>query len=379
MNILFLTQHYWPGFGGVETYVRNLAGALIELGHQVTVVTGATADDQVECEEYDGVRIHRYPATRSKIRCRAWFVKNALLFRSAEVIHVSNTLMVEYLRDMLGPFINWSRVFLTRHGMSGQFPVPDSERTRARRSQKWVAGVVHDGRFIERWLDVKPDLCPEQGLFPVADEIAPVQEPPPHSAIFIGRLEPDTGITDYIESTRLINEKLATPFSLHVYGQGSLKAHLLHRAEQLRAPVVFHEPTPDARERIAEHCFAFVDGRMAIHEAFARRRAVIAVYRNPWKRDYLCGETFSPYLVAVDSPEAHARRVVELATCPMERLSLSANAFEYARTLNWRRTAEAFLELWQSRLRHTRPAGAGPGARKRHDVTRAQPVLSKRA
>ncbi len=373
MKITLLAQRYYPSFGGVETYLRNLSRALVDLGHTVTIVSGATKDDQPEIEEHEGATIHRFPATRSKIRCRAWFVRNVSLFRSADIIQVSNTLMLEYLRNMLAPFIDSSRVFLTRHGMSGKYPVPDTERQRAQRAQKWVAGIVHDGRFIERWLDVKPNLCPDQGLFPLADDITQQKEPPPNSAIFIGRLEPDTGISMYVDSIRILNESNrlpAKPFELHVYGNGSLKESLEERIGRERLPVIFHKPTPAARDQIPKHCFAFVDGRMAIVEAYARRRTVIAAYTNPWKKDYLCGETFSPYLIATDSPVAHAQRVLELINDPEQRQFRVNNAFKYARDLSWTATAEQFVNLWVSKC--PKLATSKPSVTKKTNTTSAQ-------
>ena len=39
MNILIASGPFWPGIGGLETVTRLLSTALVELGHQVTVVT----------------------------------------------------------------------------------------------------------------------------------------------------------------------------------------------------------------------------------------------------------------------------------------------------------------------------------------------------
>ena len=42
--------------------------------------------------------------------------------------------------------------------------------------------MVLDGHFIEKWLGVRPDCVPDQGLWPEADDIPEVPEPPPDSA-----------------------------------------------------------------------------------------------------------------------------------------------------------------------------------------------------
>lgn len=363
MRILFFVHRYWPSVGGVEKYIHELAKALLGLGHEVHVVAGATADPaagsstpgrgEAQREVHDGVHIHRFPAQRSPLRARCWLYRNVGLFRRADVVHVSNTHMLEYYYRMFGSLADRRKVFLTRHGTSCQYPVPESEKRRAIRSLELAAGVVHDGAFIETWLGVRPDACPDQGLSPPADDLEPVDEPPPTSAVFIGRLEPDTAIHIYLDAVRILTCAQGKAFRLSVYGDGSLGAELRDQVLRESLPVRFFGKTPDAQRHIVDSCFAFIDGRMAIQEAMARRRLVLAGYTTSPKRDYLGGEPFSPYLVAVASGAELAEQVAHYTDHPDERQALVARAFEHARTLTWRRTARAYLNLWHEGL--TRP------------------------
>jgi glycosyltransferase involved in cell wall biosynthesis len=213
-----------------------------------------------------------------------------------------------------------------------------------------VAGVVHDGAFIEKWLGVRPDICPDQGLSPTADELIPVPEPPPTSAIYIGRLEPDTGIAIYIDAVRLLTGRGGRPLTLDVYGDGSLGASLRATVEREGLPVRFHGRIADAQNRITDSCFAFIDGRMAIQEAMARRRLVLAAYLNPLKRDYLSGERFSPHLVAVGTADELASRTAHFIDHPDRRAAIIERAFAHTQTLTWSRTAAAYLTLWREKL-----------------------------
>ena len=353
MKILFLVHRYWPAVGGVEKYVHELAKALGALGHHIEVVAGATREGLPESEVYQGVVIHRFPAFRSPLRARLWLWRHLHLFRRADVVHVSNTHVLEYYWRTVGFLLDRRKVFLTRHGMSYIHPVPASEKRRAVRSLRLAAGVVHDGAFIEKWLGVKPDLCPDQGLSPPASALEPIPEPPPESAVFIGRLEPDSGIQLYIEAVALLNRKHGRPFGLEVYGDGSLRTPLRERVAQQQLPVRFHGRTPDAQRHISESCFAFLDGRMAMQEAMARRRLVLAAFVDPLKADYVGTETFSPFLVPVGDSAELARKVVHYIDHPEDRAALVGRAFEHAQTLTWQRTAEAYLALWRDRL--TRP------------------------
>lgn len=210
--------------------------------------------------------------------------------------------------------------------------------------------MVHDGEFIGKWLGVRPDLCPDQGLSPEADRLEPLPEPPPTSATYVGRLEPDSGIHIYIDAVRILTKRLARSFELHVYGDGSLMTSLCDIVKRDDLRVVFHGRTPNAQEKIVESCFAFIDGRMAIQEAMARRRLVLAAFVDPWKRDYVCMESFSPFLYAVGDAEALAAKTIYFIDDQDARANAVARAYRFVRGSRGSRTAEIYAKFWQERL-----------------------------
>jgi glycosyltransferase involved in cell wall biosynthesis len=263
---------------------------------------------------------------------------------------------------MIGFLIDRRKAFLTRHGMSYKHPVPELEKRRATRSLRLASGIVHDGEFIQTWLGVKPDICPNQGLYPKADDLTQVPEPSPTSAAYIGRLEPDSGIGTYIDAVRILTREKNRTFELHVYGDGTLMTQLRDEVTRDGLAVQFHGRTPDAQKHITDSCFAFIDGRMAMQEAMARRRLVVAAYPDPLKRDYVTGEPFSPHLVAAPDGAQLADRVVHYIEHPAERAALVERAFQHARTLTWERTAQAYTALWEERLLAPRRVISWPGS-----------------
>ena len=101
---------------------------------------------------------------------------------------------------------------------------------------------------------------------------------------------------------------------------------------------------------VSDSCFAFIDGRMAMQEAMARRRLVFAAYVSPLKKDYVGGEPFSPWLVPVSSAADLAERVAHYIDHAEARERLVEGGFRYAESLSWGRTAEAYLGLWRDRM-----------------------------
>ena len=175
-------------------------------------------------------------------------------------------------------------------------------------------------------------------------------EPPPDSATFVGRLVPDSGIETYIDAIALLESRYNSPIHLHVYGGGPLEASLRERVDREGLSVTFHGWRADAQQRITQTCFAFIAGRMAMQEAMARKRLVVAAYASPLKRDYVRGEPFSPYLVSGGDAESIAEQVAYYAAHADERRRLIAEGHAHARTLSWKRTAAAYLDLWSRPL-----------------------------
>jgi glycosyltransferase involved in cell wall biosynthesis len=232
--------------------------------------------------------------------------------------------------------------------MSYTYPVPAEEKARARRTLNLVDGIVHDGCFIEKWLEVAPDVVPNQGLFPEADAMPAAPAPNPHTAVFVGRLDADSGIQIYVDAIRVLRDRYGVHQALDIYGDGTLRSALQAQAQRESLPISFHGWRADAQERIVDGCFAFVAGRMAMQEAMARRRLVVAAYTDPLKRDYVNGEPFSPYLVSAGDAESIAGHVQKYALDHAARVRRVDEAFEYARTLSWTKTAREYLALWEA-------------------------------
>lgn len=348
MRVILYTRRHAPSVGGVEKYIQRLAQALIRLGHDPLIITGAHQDGLPPRELVDGVAVHRFPAHRSQIRAWMHLMRMAPLFRQADVVHVSDTAMLEYYYRMIAWRFPNKPLFLTRHGMSYIHPVPQFEKVRAQRTLGWVDGVVHDGLFIEKWLGVRPDIAPDQGLWPEAGDIKQIPEPAPDSAVFVGRLNQDSGIWIYLKAAAILKQCHNMTLSLDVYGDGDQRDALERFAVDNALVVTFHGWRPDAQERITDGAFAFIDGRMAIQEAMARKRLVIAAYVDPLKRDYVLGEPFSPYLVAGGDPETIANHVLHFSRDHDARRKLVEQAFAHAQTLSWRKTALAYCNLWRT-------------------------------
>jgi glycosyltransferase involved in cell wall biosynthesis len=125
MRILLLSQFYPPIVGGEERHVRNLAAALAQRGHAVSVATQWTPLAEREVAESDGnVRVHRIRGflqrlpglfAESERRHAPPFPDPELVLRlmrivaeeQPDIVHAHNWLMASFL-----PLAGWSRAGL---------------------------------------------------------------------------------------------------------------------------------------------------------------------------------------------------------------------------------------------------------------------------
>ena len=66
MRALFLVQQFWPYVGGLEVWASRLLPALVERGHEISVVTGHAALRLPDRDRYKGIDILRLPLRAGK-------------------------------------------------------------------------------------------------------------------------------------------------------------------------------------------------------------------------------------------------------------------------------------------------------------------------
>lgn len=349
-SVALLTRRFHPSIGGVERYLRDLGVALVARGVQVSVVTDNDGGRLPERERIDGIDVRRFSMARSRLRAWGGLVRLAPLLRSVDVLHISDIWMLEYYYRIIARLVGPRSISLTRHGISTRDPIPDSERLRNVRARAWCDALFDDGCFIARRIGVEPDAVPDQGLNPPAASLPPSDEPELTSAIFLGRLDSDTGLEIYLEAMAALRDRHGKELWLTVYGDGPAGPALRDLADRLRVRVIWHRAHPDARDRIGDHGLAFVSGRMAIQEAMARRRLVVAAYVEPLRTDYVCGEPFSSFIVKASTGSAMAELLAPLLVDHEARRRLVASAYEHACRLTWSATAEMYLKTWREKL-----------------------------
>lgn len=91
MKILEVLTYYRPHISGLTIYVERLSQALVEQGHEVTVLTSQYDDDLPLHETIHGVRVHRVPVLlriSKGVIMPTFGLQATRLARQADVIHL---------------------------------------------------------------------------------------------------------------------------------------------------------------------------------------------------------------------------------------------------------------------------------------------------
>ncbi len=112
MKILFVLENFYPKIGGVETLFLQLATALIEKGHSVTVFTSG-AKNVAASENYQGIDIVRTSYSNRYLFTFFSFIKCIRLSKSVDIIHTTsfNAAVPAYLAAK----VNRKKVLITFH------------------------------------------------------------------------------------------------------------------------------------------------------------------------------------------------------------------------------------------------------------------------
>lgn len=339
LRVLMLTPSYHPRRGGVEKHVACVVRELRRQGLQVMVATPRWQPEWPEEEVVADIPVLRLSGNV------AW---RALRHhaRWADLVHTHDA--YPFLKYYLPYRLLHPRTpaVVTFHGYE-RFPIPLEARA-LRRMVLWLTrGSICAGAFIPKWYRFRSDYITHGGVD------APAQVPPPgQGAVFVGRLEPDTGFIHYLEALRALKQEHGVEMPVQVCGDGSLR----HAGEQLAAAAglnaTFHGVVPDVTPYLAGARFALVSGFLAILEAMAAARVVLALYQNPLKEDYLRMFPGAQYMVIAGSVEELADRLSLLARDPAAAGQMAQESRKFALTQTWERVADLYLELYRKVLAH---------------------------
>jgi glycosyltransferase involved in cell wall biosynthesis len=390
MTVLFFTRRFYPQVGGVETHILKISEGLIKKGYEIIVVTEAlqegdggyieekstkwqteyrTAkstgkDELIANRSYSDVNndtdeqgmdtnfkktkinvltskiiVYRMPNVKEgrlkKIYIWKWLWSNRKIVQKADLIHCHDVFFWYLPFRFLYPR---KPVYTTFHGYE-TYPIPWKNIIIRKISEKLSWGNICIGDFIRKWYGTKPTYVSYGG----ADPFPPSKFKNKRSAIFIGRLEENTGILIYLDAIRTIQKKYPE-FTFTVIGEGNL----LHELEGKVTKIVGWQPHEEAIKLIQKHNIVFASGYLSILEALAAGRIVFAAYDNPLKEDYLKMTPFVNWINIMNNKNNMVKEIDQCLNNDKKKDRFIDQSYKWVNSQTWNSVVDTYLKLWES-------------------------------
>ncbi len=351
MKIIQITPSFYPSKGGVETHVKKVSEELVELGHEVEVITKLTVKSEKLKVKVKNNSVCYLDVKGSGLSYKLsiwrqmWRLKPVL--DEADVIQVHD---VAWWLLPLWPFIR-KKIFITFHGWEGVYPVPKRNIIQRRFFSHLARGVVHVGAFIQKFYGDKPDLV----VYGAVDDDLRFKINPSASAgskqlragnlrlrelrqvVFIGRLERVNEIELYLNFVKKL-KKLYPLVEMTWVGDGSYKRHC-----QRLGVVTGMVDEAKLTAYLKQADLILASSYLSILQALNLGKLVVAFYSNPLKASYLKDSPMARFMIIADSPE-QAVKVLQSSKLPDV-----GKGRKWAEKQTWEKIAKRYLQLYKDK------------------------------
>lgn len=346
MKIVFLCRLFYPHIGGVEKHVMEISKRLIDKGHDVTVITEELDSrfhgNDKKKEEINGITIYRISVGKDDKfkKIRIWREMSHLqsVIKDADIIHCHDVFFWYLPFRFLYP---QKSVYTTFHGYES-YPIKKSAIRIRKFSEKLSWGNICIGDFIPKWYGTKASFVSYGAVDSTKFKVQNAKFKK-ESAVFIGRLDEQTGVLTYAKAVKILKKKFPK-FDLTVIGDGEDRKKI-----EKQFTVLGFKKNPE--KYFQNYHFAFVSRYLSILEAFAAKRLVFAVYDNPVKKDYLRLAPYAKFIIIEKDPEILAEKIAYYFHHPKEEKEKIEKAFAWVSKQTWEKLTTTYLNLWSKNLK----------------------------
>jgi len=328
MKIIFLSKYYYPHIGGVEKHAREVAELLAKKGHQITIMTLQHDPILTVNQKKSGVKILRLPFSNNKYSIWKNLWQQKELIKSADLIHCHDVFFWYWPIKLFYPL---KKVFITFHGWEGKFPIPFRYKLARKISENLSNGNICIGDYLTKHYGTKTKYISYGGVTKTNKKIVYKK---PTEIIFIGRLEKDIGLDEYLKALTKI--KIQHKIKITFVGDGPYRK----KAEKLGKVTGM---VKDINPYLKRPCLVLASSYLTILEAMMIKRPVFALYQNQLKKDYL---TFFPGSKYINISSSAEELTSQVNASLRGQTSQDRKAYAYAKDQTWDNIVKLYLKLW---------------------------------
>jgi glycosyltransferase involved in cell wall biosynthesis len=356
MKIVFLARRFYPQVGGVEKHVLEIGKRLVKKGHKVIVI--AELEKNTNGQDYHSAsksarltgKVAGIEILRIDPGSDNWFKKFRLwrqlwrlrkIITSADVVHCHDVFFWYLPFRLLNPT---KKVYTTFHGYEGNNLPHTKAKLMHKVAEKLSKGNICVGDFLQKWYGTKPTFVTYGAVNFDKDKIKnlKLKIPQKNTVIFLGRLEEETGILEYLKALDIL-QKRGDNLTMDVYGDGTLKNESLNYSNSHGLNVNFKGFVASASDSIKNYEYVFCSRYLGILEAMVLQKPVFAVYNNEIKKDYLQMAPFAKYI----SITSDAVLIANAVSAYTEKKNLEVpRAYLWVKNETWEKMVNLYLRLW---------------------------------
>jgi glycosyltransferase involved in cell wall biosynthesis len=345
VRVLMISEHYWPTVGGVQRHIGGIANELATRGFQVTILTSSDTSTCPRHERYGNSDVVRIPFgwDHNPLLVTLWMIRHHNWIIEHDIIHVHDSVPLVFWYAPLILFSPRRPVFATFHGFERD-PVPAMYRVLRKIARRLVRKCICIGGFISRQYGTK---CDKVSIG--AAELPSLPHKQREGAVFVGRIEEDTGIIEHVKALGILGEKYGIALKLTICGAGSKRQDIADLASSKGVGVEFTGAIDDPKEIMNRNEFCLAGGYLSILEGMSLGLPVLGIARTPLKAAYLRAviDQGGPMSIQTN-PEGIAEEIARLIENPGLAAEISERGRAFVARMSWNRLAETYMILWKS-------------------------------
>ena len=355
LDYIMITPSYPPRVGGVEKHVFEVHLALKRMGLRGEIVVFKEPPAGTEnTEDVIWIPFRRLWGWVPKTARLRVTLKLANLFRKEKpkVIHFHDGTIYAFV-SLLRFCGLLERTYMTFHGWEGVYPPAPQAISKRQRIANTVQGSIAIGDFIEKWYGTRSDIVNYGGVdvgrygsLKTADH-----DPNVLRIGYFGRLEPDTGILEVVETVQKCGNKSDKKVRLDIYGEGSLRDKLLSimKKNQL-TDITILPPVRDTSSILAKYKIVVASGYLTILEALCAERIVFAQYHNALREDYLRMHPAASSMFICKSVDDFSAGISLCLSDPEGVIVKCRVGWDWAKKQSWESVAIMYANLWNLKV-----------------------------
>ena len=340
-----IAPRFHPSIGGVEKHVFKVAEGLLEKGFSVTVLTTSHDKNLKSREIFNGIRIVRFPhkLENNSISVVLWMFRHRSAFSAYDVIHVHDPTPLVFWCSILKIIQPSKPLHVTFHGFERD-PLP-FRFVILRQLAKMISSTsICIGGFMEK---LYGPHCDKKIIGAVRIEQSSYDES--EGAVFVGRLEKDTGILEFIDALVILKREYNQDISLAVCGNGSLREVISNRSRKENLRIDLHGFVPNVLEMLQSSSICLAAGYLSILESLAVGVPVVTVANSALKMSYLKSMIAEGAPISVQTnPRGIALEVLKLMTVPELYSKISHSGIDFSKRMTWDNMINLYIESWES-------------------------------